>query len=71
MGKTKVLIIDPENIKEKLINIAGKALSGDKVVAFPTETVYGLGCNVQSESALKRIFELKQRHLSHQVAICL
>jgi len=71
MGKTKVLLIDPENVKEKLINIAGKALSGDKVVAFPTATVYGLGCNVQSESALKRIFALKKRHFSHQVASCL
>jgi L-threonylcarbamoyladenylate synthase len=33
----------------------------DDVVAFPTETVYGLGANVFSEAALKKIFEAKGR----------
>lgn len=31
------------------------------IVAFPTETVYGLGANVFDESAVARIFEAKQR----------
>ncbi|QQS32706.1 MAG: threonylcarbamoyl-AMP synthase [Acidobacteriota bacterium] len=31
------------------------------LVAFPTETVYGLGADVFNESALRRIFEAKQR----------
>ena len=31
------------------------------VVAFPTETVYGLGADVFDESAIRKIFEAKQR----------
>lgn len=37
-----------------------KLLSGD-VVAFPTETVYGLGACINNESALKKIFSVKER----------
>ena len=33
------------------------------VVAFPTETVYGLGANALNPSAVARIFELKRRPL--------
>ncbi|MBA2495012.1 MAG: Sua5/YciO/YrdC/YwlC family protein, partial [Acidobacteria bacterium] len=31
------------------------------IVAFPTETVYGLGANVFDESAIAKIFEAKKR----------
>lgn len=37
------------------------AVKNGEVVAFPTDTVYGLGCDAQNLQALKRIYELKQR----------
>lgn len=40
---------------------AGEILRRGGIVAFPTETVYGLGANVFDESAVARIFEAKQR----------
>ncbi len=40
---------------------AAEFILHDSVVAFPTETVYGLGANVFSEAALKKIFEAKGR----------
>lgn len=36
-------------------------LVGDGVAVIPTDTVYGLACNPESGSALRRVYELKQR----------
>lgn len=38
-----------------------EALRQNQVVAYPTEAVFGLGCNPQSESAVKKLLDLKQR----------
>lgn len=43
------------------LDIAKKALNANEIIAIPTETVYGLAGNAFSESAIKKIFELKQR----------
>jgi L-threonylcarbamoyladenylate synthase len=40
---------------------AFKLLLNNDVVAFPTETVYGLGARIDSEQAIKKIFSTKQR----------
>ncbi|MCP5470345.1 MAG: threonylcarbamoyl-AMP synthase [Chlamydiales bacterium] len=40
---------------------AAKLLREGEVVAFPTETVYGLGASLQHEKAIRRIFTLKGR----------
>jgi len=40
---------------------AAKALRAGKLVAFPTETVYGLGANALDPAAVARIFEVKRR----------
>jgi L-threonylcarbamoyladenylate synthase len=38
-----------------------ECLAGHGVAVIPTDTVYGLACNPDSESALRRIYELKRR----------
>ncbi|MGA7703277.1 MAG: L-threonylcarbamoyladenylate synthase [Solirubrobacteraceae bacterium] len=38
-----------------------RCLTGDGVAVIPTDTVYGLACNPDSEIALRRIYELKRR----------
>lgn len=40
---------------------AAKMLKENEVVAFPTETVYGLGANACSDEAVRKIFEAKGR----------
>ncbi|QKS72766.1 threonylcarbamoyl-AMP synthase [Paenalkalicoccus suaedae] len=40
---------------------AGRAIQSGEVVAFPTETVYGLGGDATSDTAVARIFEAKGR----------
>ncbi len=43
------------------LRLAAAALSEGKLVAFPTETVYGLGANAYDPIALARVFEAKRR----------
>ena len=40
---------------------AARILQQDEVVAFPTETVYGLGANATSDTAVEKIFKAKGR----------
>ena len=51
----------PGNETEKLIARAAEILRGGGLVAFPTETVYGLGANGLDAAAVKKIFEAKGR----------
>ncbi|MGB8693671.1 MAG: L-threonylcarbamoyladenylate synthase [Steroidobacteraceae bacterium] len=51
------------------LETAVQALRAGDVVAFPTETVYGLGANAQHASALQKIFELKGRPTTHPLIV--
>lgn len=53
--------IDKENPQPGLINAAAALLKGGELVAFPTETVYGLGADAYNPRAVKQIFEVKGR----------
>lgn len=46
---------------EKSIDVAAKYIQEGKLVAFPTETVYGLGANAFNPLAVAKIFEIKER----------
>jgi L-threonylcarbamoyladenylate synthase len=50
----------PENIQEQ-IKKGAEIIKGGGVIAFPTDTVYGLGAGAYIESAVERIFQVKQR----------
>ncbi len=43
------------------IDFAAKCITEGNLVAFPTETVYGLGADAYNPYAVARIFEVKQR----------
>lgn len=47
---------------------AAQALREGELVAFPTETVYGLGANAQSKEAVARLYEVKQRPQEKELA---
>src|SRR5215467_6891798 len=51
------------------IETAVQALRDGELVAFPTETVYGLGANAQNPAAVRRVFELKGRPPDHPVIV--
>ncbi|MBV9344879.1 MAG: threonylcarbamoyl-AMP synthase [Gammaproteobacteria bacterium] len=51
------------------IESAVQALRDGELVAFPTETVYGLGANAQNPAAVRRIFEAKGRPANHPLIV--
>ncbi|WP_298532665.1 L-threonylcarbamoyladenylate synthase [uncultured Algibacter sp.] len=57
------------SIISKNIQNAATLLKADKLVAIPTETVYGLAGNIYSETAIKRIFETKKRPLFNPLIV--
>jgi L-threonylcarbamoyladenylate synthase len=52
-----------------LINRAAELLRAGRLVAFPTETVYGLGANALDADAVRRIFEAKGRPLTSPLIV--
>jgi L-threonylcarbamoyladenylate synthase len=58
---TKIIEIHQNNIEKALIEEAAKIIKNGGVVAFPTETVYGLGANGLDVEAVKKIFRAKGR----------
>ena len=43
------------------IQIAAKAINDGAIVVFPTDTVYGLGCNPYNHEAVQSLYEIKKR----------
>jgi L-threonylcarbamoyladenylate synthase len=56
-------------VSEDDIKHAAELIRGGKLVAFPTETVYGLGANALDAQAVARIFEVKGRPNSSPVIV--
>lgn len=71
--KTEILKIDRKNINKAYIKKSGDLIKEGALVAFPTETVYGLGADGLNNEACKKIFKAKGRpadnplilHISH------
>jgi len=51
------------------IEIAARYIIRGEVVAFPTETSYGLGASIYNEMGLRRIYEIKKRPLSKPLLV--
>ncbi|HEX8088772.1 MAG TPA: L-threonylcarbamoyladenylate synthase [Blastocatellia bacterium] len=58
---TIVIQVRPDRPQEEIIERAAAIIRGSGLVAFPTETVYGLGADAMNESAVQKIFEAKGR----------
>jgi len=58
---TEIVKIDAANIDETVIEKAADIIKNGGLVAFPTETVYGLGANALDADASKKIYEAKGR----------
>ena len=63
-----ILQINPVNPQSRHISKVVDILKRDGVIAYPTDTVYGLGCDIASRKALERVRRIKKmdnkRHLS-------
>jgi tRNA threonylcarbamoyl adenosine modification protein (Sua5/YciO/YrdC/YwlC family) len=59
--KTKIEKINKEQINKEILAEAGELLKKGGLVAFPTETVYGLGANALDEEAARKTYAAKGR----------
>src|SRR4051812_26981386 len=59
--RTEVIAVDPANPDPAALARAAALLRGGGLVAFPTETVYGLGVNALDAAAVGRLFAAKGR----------
>lgn len=57
----KVVYINSQNIEIFKIATAVNYLREGKIIAFPTDTVYGLGADFENEKAVRKIFYIKNR----------
>lgn len=51
--------LHPENPQIRYINKAVEIMRKGGVIIYPTDTVYGLGCDIYNHEAVKRIYEIK------------
>ncbi|EDW02432.1 yrdC domain-containing protein, mitochondrial [Drosophila grimshawi] len=63
---TPVYAVDALNA----LKLAEQCLQLGKVIALPTDTVYGLACDANNEEAIQRLYEIKGRDAHKPVAIC-
>jgi len=53
--------INPQNPQKRLINKAVEVLEQGGIIAYPTDTAYGIGCDIMNKKAIEKIYWLKQR----------
>jgi tRNA threonylcarbamoyl adenosine modification protein (Sua5/YciO/YrdC/YwlC family) len=56
--------INPTNPQPRLIKQVADILEKGGVISYPTDTYYGIGCDIMNKKAIERIYQLKQRHKS-------
>ena len=54
--------INPKNPQKRLIKVVADALKIGGIIAYPTDTYYGIGCDIMNKKAIEKIYHLKQRN---------
>lgn len=60
--------INPDHPEPRKIRRAVDALEAGEVIAYPTDTVYGLGCDLFNKKAIDRLYQIKGLDRSQQLA---
>jgi len=55
------LEINPQNPQKRLLRRAAEIVREGGVIAYPTDTYYGIGCDIFNKSAIERVYKLKRR----------
>lgn len=56
-----LLTINPENPQPRLIAQVVDVIRQGGVICYPTDTVYGIGCDIFNQKAVKRVHQIKRR----------
>lgn len=57
----EILTIDPEHLKGRHLGRAVEVLRSGGVIIYPTDTIYGLGCDITNKEAIERVRRIKGR----------
>ena len=63
-----LLEINPDNPEPRKIKRAVEALEAGEVIAYPTDTCYGLGCDLFNKKAIDRLYQIKGADRSQMLA---
>ncbi len=56
-----LLKVNPYNPQERHIQRAVEIMEKGGIVAYPTDTFYGIGCDIMNKKAIEKVYALKQR----------
>ena len=61
--KNMLLSINPDNPQKRFIDRVVQELDRGGVIIYPTDTFYGIGCDLFNKKAIQRIYQIKRRPL--------
>ena len=64
-----VISINPQNPQKRLVTKVCEALEQGKIIAYPTDTFYGIGCDLMNKKGIELIYKLKNRPLKQPFSI--
>jgi len=65
----EILKSGTDNPEEKILTRAAEILAGGGIIAYPTETFYGLGADATNEKAIQKIFAIKGRDFKNPISL--
>jgi L-threonylcarbamoyladenylate synthase len=67
--RTEIIRVNSRRPDYHIIRKASRLICNGEIVAFPTETVYGLGANALDPSSVSKIFKIKGRHSDNPLIV--
>ncbi|MBN1627428.1 MAG: threonylcarbamoyl-AMP synthase [Deltaproteobacteria bacterium] len=64
-----IISINPQNPQQRLIKKVSEVLDQGGLIAYPTDTFYGIGCDLYNKKGIERIYRLKKRPLNKPFSI--
>ena len=65
----EILKVDADNSEERILTKAVEILANGGIIAYPTETFYGLGADATNEKAIEKIFAVKGRNFKNPISL--
>jgi len=67
--KDMIISINPQNPQQRLIRRVSETLDKGGLIAYPTDTFYGIGCDLYNKKGIQKIYKLKNRPLNQPFSI--
>jgi tRNA threonylcarbamoyl adenosine modification protein (Sua5/YciO/YrdC/YwlC family) len=64
-----IISINPQNPQQRLIQKVSEVLDQGGLIAYPTDTFYGIGCDLYNKKGTEQIYKLKKRPLNQPFSI--